>query len=368
MGKPQAGWKIPYFVLALAVVAATCWTVRGTRAQDDDDKPEGPQQAVIERLPLVLRDPQTYRSPMHLEPITSIDVVAQIDGVVSSVMFKAGDKASARAEAVRLESEERQLELDLARSRFQAAQIEQRTAGEGANQELIEAKLDIARNELKLAEHRLDQAISYIPFDGQVTWVHVVPGQFVRAGDPVMTVADLSKLMVAVPVERSEVQPGDTLELKVEDASVSAKVEDVHPLLERFEPLRDLFLSIATARAVIDNSNGAYSPGQTVYSDLIPRHPVSEVPTIALGNTDDGARRVQVIREGFVRDVPVVLLGQSGDDYVFVAGRFSERDELVVKSSEELLDGMRVVQGPDANPANPANRTPDRSRLPDDGF
>lgn len=366
MANPNPRWHFSILAISLAIVAATFWTDRGTRAQDDEDN--GPQQAVIERLPLVLRDPQTYRSPMHLEPITSIDVVAQIDGVVNSVMFKAGDKASAQAEAVRLESEERQLELDLARSRFQAAQIEHQLSAEDANQELMEAKLEIARNELKLAEHRLGQAISFIPFDGQVTWVHVVPGQFVRAGDPVMTVADLSTLMVAVPVERSEVKVGDTLDLKVEETSVSAKVEDVHPLLERFEPLRDLFLSIATARAVIDNSNGRFNDGQTVYSDLIPRHPVAEVPTLALGNTDDGARRVQVIREGFVRDVPVVLLGQSGDDYVFVAGRFSQQDELVVKSSEELLDGMRVVQGADPDADRPQTGGPSR-RLPgDDGF
>jgi hypothetical protein len=37
---------------------------------------------------------------------------------------------------------------------------------------------------------------------------------------------------------------------------------------------------------------------------------------------------------------------------VFVAGRFSPSDELVVKSSEELLDGTRVVQSTDT-PAAP---------------
>jgi hypothetical protein len=52
---------------------------------------------------------------------------------------------------------------------------------------------------------------------------------------------------------------------------------------------------------------------------------------------------VQVIRDGFVRDVKVELLGQMGEDYVFVSGRFGLTDELVLKSSEPLLDGSRVM-------------------------
>jgi RND family efflux transporter MFP subunit len=323
------------------------------------------QQAVIERLPLVLRDPVTYQTLLHLEPAVSIEVVAPIDGVVGSIPVEVGEKYAKQTEAARLESTERQLELDRAKAAFQAAQLESEAA-DAAMQPVAAARLDVAKAELRLAEYHLEQAVLRIPFDGTVTAVHVVPGQFVRAGQPVLTVADLTKLAVDVPVDRNQVQAGAPLELKIEATTAQGTVESIEPLHERFNPLRALFVSVATARVVIDNPGDKFSNGQTVHSDLIPKHPVTEIPTLALGNTPEGERRVQVIREGFVRDVGVVLLGQEGDEYVYVSGRFGPTDELVVKSSQELLDGMRVVPsaaaGTNQNTGNNTNRPPARTQ------
>ena len=323
------------------------------------------QQAVIERLPLVLRDPITYQTLLHLEPSVSIDVVTPIDGVVGSIQVETGKQYAKQSEAARLESTERQLELDRATAAFQAAQLEQQAA-DSALADVSAARVDVAKAELRLAEYRLEQAVLRIPFDGTVTAVHVVPGQFVRAGQPVLTIADLTRLAVDVPVDRNVVKAGDPLDLKVEATTAQGTVESIEPLQERFNPLRALFLSVATARVVIDNAGGKLSNGQTVHSDLIPKHPVTEVPTLALGNTPEGERRVQVIREGFVRDVGVVLLGQEGDEYVYVSGRFGPTDELVVKSSQELLDGMRVVPSAgvstDQNTGRNTNRPPTRTQ------
>lgn len=338
-------------------------------AQPDDQEPlpaeaAENQQAVIERLPLVLRDPITYQTLLHLAPAVSIDVVSPIDGVVNTIPVKLGEKAAKQSEAARLESTERQLELDRATAAFHAAQVEQQSA-DGSVAELAAARLDVAKADLKLAEFRLGQAVLRIPFDATVIAVHVVPGQFVRAGQAVITVADLSRLAVDVPVDRNVVKAGDTFELKIEATTASGTVDSIEPLQERFNPLRALFLSVATARVIVDNAGGKFTDGQTVHSDLIPKHPVTEIPTLALGNTPEGQRRVQVIREGFVRDIGVELLGQEGDEYVYVSGRFGPTDELVVKSSQELLDGMRVIpntgESGQQTTRNTGNRPPTRT-------
>ena len=308
------------------------------------------QPAIIERLPLVLRDPQSYQTPLSLTPVTAIDLVAHVDGVVSTIQVALGQSVAKQAEAVRLEATELQLQLDRAKAAHQAAQ--------SATGEQAAALLEIAKLDLRIAEYRLDQAIVRPPFDGTITDIHVVPGQFVRAGDPLVRLADLRKLTVQLPVDRTAVKTGASLEIKVEDQTVTGQVTSIQPLLPRFEPLRELFVSVATAIVTIDNSTGKFSEGQTVYSDLIPRAPVTEVPTLAVGNNVEGSRRVQVIREGFVRDVPVTLMGQAGHDYVFVTGRFGPSDELVVKSSKDLRDGMRVL------PAAPAAGTESKPGQP----
>ncbi len=311
------------------------------------------QQAVIERMPLVTRPAQTYQVPLHLEPVTSLDLVAQVDGVVAAISVKAGDRISAQSEALRLESTERQLEFDRAKAAYRAAQLEQAAASAQAA-ELATAKLDVAKFELQLAQHRLDQTMIRAPFTGTITRMYVVQGQFVRAGQPLANLADVTRVVVEMPVDRKGVQSGAAMSVKVEDATANGTLEAVLPLAERFEPLRDLFLSIASGRVVIDNSSGQFSVGQTVYSDMIPRQPVVEVPMVTVGNTPEGRRKVQVIREGFVRDVPVELLGQVGDTHIFVTGRFGATDELIVKTSEELLDGTRVVPAGEAVPARAA--------------
>jgi multidrug efflux pump subunit AcrA (membrane-fusion protein) len=339
-------------------VAACCALFEGSTmsafAQPTSDGASRPpataaetQAAVIERLPLVLRDPRSYQTPLSLEPAWAIDLVAHFDGIVSAVQVQLGQSVARQTEAVRLESTELQLQLDRAKAAQSVAK-----AGDQAPELAEVANLDV-----KIAEYRLEQAIIRATFDGTITAVHVVPGQFVRAGDPLVRLADLRKLKVSMPVDRSTVKTGATLEVKVEDQTTSGQVQTIRPLLSQFEPLRDLFVSVATGVVTIDNAAGKFSEGQTVYSDLIPRAPVTEVPTLAVGGNAEGSRRVQVIREGFVRDVAVELLGQAGNDYVFVTGRFGPTDELVVKSSKDLRDGMRVLPATVGGTSGDSNQT-----------
>src|SRR5690606_8099087 len=71
--------------------------------------------------------------------------------------------------------------------------------------------------------------------------------------------------------------------------------------------------------------------------------PVAEIPNEAISNSPEGARQVQVIRDGFVRNLAVDLLGAVGEQRTVISGRFNNTDELVVRSSEQLLDGTQVV-------------------------
>lgn len=345
----RIAWSLALFTAGMASVS---------RGHGQDDGPPAvaaeTEAAVIERLPLVLRDAKSYQTPLSLKPVASIELVAMADGVVNSIQVELGATIAKHAEAVRLDATERQLQLDRAKAALQAAQV--------ATGEQAAAFLEVARLDVKIAEYRLEQTIIRAPFPGTITAIHVEAGQFVRAGDPLARLSDLNQLTVELPVDRSAAKVGDRLEINIEDQAVMAEITAIQPLGRRFEPLRELFLSIATAVLTVDNSGNKFSEGQTVYSDLIPRTPVSEVPTIAVGSDVDGNRRVQVIREGFVRDVPVDLLGQAGHDYVFVAGRFGQSDELVVKSSKELRDGMRVLPAAPAQAEDgPDRRQPRRS-------
>ncbi len=316
-------------------------------AQDESS----PLNATIERMPLSLRDAASYDIPLKLSAAKQFDLITHADGIVQAVRVKLADKAPAQSEAVQLDSQVERLEVERAQALLKAAQAE--PDGEAAA-----ARVEAAKKALQLAQLRLDRTNILVPFDAHIFKIYVAEGQFVRAGDPLVNVADQSKVLCEVPIDRSRYKVGDTVELKVEETTVSGTLTAILPLSEQFDPLRPLFVSIASGIIEIDNSQGRFLTGQTVYSPMIPRHPVAEVPTQALSNTEEGGRKVQVIRDSFVRDIPVQTLGSVGENHIFVSGRFSPRDELIVQSSEPLLDGTQVtpasLQGSEAGSTAPA--------------
>ena len=177
------------------------------------------------------------------------------------------------------------------------------------------------------------------PFNGEIQRVDVVEGQFVRAGEKLATLIDPSRLVVEVPVERANATPGSNVDIKVEETPVKARVETVMALADKFDPLRELTVSPASAIVSVENTQGKLFAGQTVYSDLIPLAPVALVPSGSISNAEEGNRKVQVLRENVIRNLPVKILAKVGNDSVFVSGRFNEGDEVIVSTTRELADG-----------------------------
>ncbi|MEZ6067471.1 MAG: HlyD family efflux transporter periplasmic adaptor subunit [Planctomycetaceae bacterium] len=270
-----SGIKAVPSTLLLAIVLASAG---GGSLRADDEA----LQVTIERAPFIVRPAASYDIPLKLVPARQVTIVALGDGLVQPVRVKPGDKVTTQSELVRLDGRILALEVERATAAVQLAKEQVGLGGAGALR-------DVAEKDLELAKLRLDQSISRMPWDGVVLAVHAAEGAFVRWGDPLVTVADPTMLFVDVPINRAEVAVGEDVELKVEDVTVLGKLAAVQPLAERLDPLRSLFASIASGRVEIDNAEGRYIIGQTVYSPMIPRHPVGEVPTAAISNAADSA-------------------------------------------------------------------------------
>lgn len=313
--------------------------------QDQKPADAGPETIQIKREALKLLDPKTYHVSLQLEPVESLVIAAPMDGIVQNIGAQTGQKIDAQVEILRLDKSEVDLVVDRAKADVRAATVELRKAKASKDAdaiELAEARNESAEAVLKLALLRQKRIEIRTPMAATVFRILVVPGQVVRAGDPLVQVGNTKQLKVEIPVDRKDVATNKNVQIKVEDQTVQAKLRDLLPLAAKFEPIRNLVDSAASAVIVIDNEKGAFSAGQTVYASLIPRHPVCEIPNSAVANTADGGRRVQVVRDDVVRDIPVQILGSVGSDRSFVSGTFAERDELVASASKELADGTRI--------------------------
>lgn len=323
-------------------------------AQRDEDaskkSPTAEQEVVIKREALKLTDPKAYRVSMQLQAARTVALTAPVDGWVRTVAVKSQQKMNQQGEVIRLDDRRSDLLLKRARAGLQAAQLEKKIAqskGDADQVSLTEARLEVAQADVDLAQMELDRLIIRAPFNGEIERIAAIEGQFVRAGERLATLVDPAKLVVEVPAERAAASPGGTLEIKVEETAVKAKVDSVLALGKPFDALRELTTSPVSALVSVDNTTGTFSVGQTVYSDLIPNAPVAIVPTGAISNVPDGNRKLQVLRDFVVRDLSVRILGKMGTDSVFVSGRFSEGDEVIVSSTRALADGtpLRALGG-----------------------
>ena len=298
---------------------------------------------------------------MHLDAVRTVELTAPVDGYVRAVTAKPGQKLKAQGEALRLDDTRAALLLKRSKANLLAFQIEKKLAQAKNNADLVslaEARLEAAQADLDLAQFESEQLVIRGPFNGEIQRMGVVEGQFVRAGEKLATLIDSSRLVVEVPVERAGATPGSIMDIKVEETPVKARVESVMALAEKFDPLRELTVSPASALVSVDNTQGKLFAGQTVYCDLIPLAPVALVAAASISNAAEGNRKVQVLRENVIRNLPVKILAKVGNDSVFVSGRFNEGDEVIVSTTRELADGTplrALAAGVGANSGAGAN-------------
>ena len=326
-------------VLFSVLLITLCISVQPGRAQQPaGDKPE---TAFIEREAITLRHPRDYYVPLNLKPIRQLSIASPIEGVVHTVDVQPGDKPASKAVLVRLEAAIPQAEVARAQAALDLAREEQKNAT-GKAAAVAKASVALAEAELKIANIRLEQTTIRAPFEGEVFRILVSPGTYVRAGQPLLELGDTSQLKVEIPLARDQALVGNKVNLSVEEQATQGTVNQVLPLDPRFEKLRDLANSITSAVVVMDNKQNQLRPGQSVSVSLIPRYPIAEIPTVAVQNSPQGERKIQVIRENVIRELTPQILGQVGPERLYVSAAFDKDDEIVVSSTQPLADGASL--------------------------
>ena len=345
-------------------LAAICLLLPQANLAAQEQGKADPEKVVVDRMPLILRSSEKYEVELQLQPAREVVLTAPVDGWVESVHVVPSQKVGDQEEVIQLKNTVEELRLERAKAQLQVAKIEVANAAKASDpagaKRLAEAKETVAEIDVRLAQHQYDQSLIRVPFAGEVLGIKVVPGQYVRVGEPLLNVAETKRLQVMLPVDRKTVKEQSLMEIRVEDQTTQAKVLHVLPPPKEFLPMRDLTVSLGAAVLEIDNARGGFFPYQRVYAPLIPRDPITEIPTASITNAADaGKRKVQVIRKSVVHDVMINLHAQVGEDRVYVSGPFANGDELILKASTELADGtfLRAATA-SSGPSNQASNQP----------
>ncbi|MDR3622567.1 MAG: HlyD family efflux transporter periplasmic adaptor subunit, partial [Paludisphaera borealis] len=321
-----------------------------------------PTSATIDAVPLELTMPERFQIVSTLEPIRRVLIVAPADGLIRSLDAGLGSTVRETQQVAELDRAEAGAKLKIAQAELKEKQaqvaIHQIPDAVGLAQvEAAEARAELARIEL-------DRLTLRSPFAGRIVAVPVTSGQFVLKGTVIAELADVTALKSLVPVDRRVAKAGGDLLVQIEDQDLTAKIQSIGPLptTDEYKPLRELAAPFATAWVQVANPKGELEPGFRVRSSSLPVTAIATIPKGAVKPVTAGAEpsQVQVIRNEYVTNVPVKVLGKVGPDRLQVAGAFRASDGLIASSSSPLLAGTLVRFGQGG--AGVEGTTPDPAR------
>src|SRR5688572_24084753 len=298
-----------------------------------------------------------------LEAEEIIQVTAEVEGPVTAVMFDEGMRVSPQTVLARIDPERYRLEAARAEAAFRKAQAEARRADQdyGRREELAREKL-VAEEELLRARGERDRLVAEAasmqaawnialqnmrrsevraPGAGVINSKKIEKGQWVKQGDVLSTIVDISRLRL-----RFKVSEGESLRAG-KDQPVSFKVSSLGNA--RFEgriyhvgEVADPATRQVEILAWVKNP-GVLKPGFFAEVEL-----ASETHKAAIVVPE---RAVQASERGFVTYVvedekararKVEIGVRTGDGGVEILGGLKPGEIVVVEGNDRVADGIAV--------------------------
>jgi RND family efflux transporter MFP subunit len=306
--------------------------------------------------------PENYQVTVVLEPARRVMVVAPADGVIQSLDARLGGTVRESQELAQLDRTEATAKLKMASAEIKEKQALLKT--NAALGDVYSAQLEAAQARAELAQLELARCTIRAPFAGRVLALPASVGQYVLKGTPIAEVADTTSLRATLPVDRRTAGVGSSVTVPVEEREATGKVQAMLPLPQSYAMLHELATPFAAAMVLFANSRGDLEPGLRVRPAGVPTAPIATVPKRAVRPDEirgAGGSRLQVIRNEYVTNVPVQVLGNVGPERVQVSGLLREHDALILGSSVPLIPGTLVrfgtqaagrgIEGTSPNPA-----------------
>lgn len=288
------------------------------------------------------------------------DVIARIDSRRLAAQKGELDAAYGTAEALiaQREAELRQANLDMERStslirnnaisqqQFERAETELTIAK--AKLETDRRRLDEIRRQLELINVRLADTEVHAPYDGQVISRHTEPGEWIRAGEPFVTLVSTGKIEAWLEIperyagtvsQYAQSVPVNIIGTDRKFVSTSAKrIHDVHARTRTFQYV----LTLNAEDAVL-------TPGMSVVAWL-PTGPSEKSLTVPKDAVIRSAGISYVYKavageEGTKTAVrtPVKVKFETSDLVVIDSPQLADGDLVVVEGNERLMPGMAIA-------------------------
>lgn len=364
------------FLLFAAIIGGGGWYAKNQNWFKAAPQPVPGAQREAMTATVELRDIEmNIRVSGEVQPATQLDVKAEVGGrvlklnVMPGAAVKAGDilveiddrDIRTEQDSARVEIEGASLAVEKLERNFKRAQelFAQKLVSQEAHDNL-KSELDIAKNshsraerKLQLVEDKLSKTKVIAPGDGTVLSVPIVEGQVVVAaasvnsGTLLMTVANLSRLIVETHVNQIDV---DRLALKqnVRLSAESIRDEELDAEIFFIAPVASVKNSVKgfTVQAVIAKASARLRPGMNVQMTV----PVGDakdavaVPVAAVFR-GEGNGRVVYVRSEEKTERRAVKIGISNTEHAQVLSGLREGEKILLTEPARQPGGAPGAPG-----------------------
>ena len=292
-------------------------------------------------------------------PAFQIDVKSEVGGRVKALHVEPGDSVKEGDVLVEIDDRDLLSEKESALTEIEGAKLTMQRAKNNfeRGKDLAESKListeafdnlnseyAIAQNgltkaerKLQLVEDRLRKTKVVSPMDGTVLTAPVIEGQVVIAaasvnnGTTLMTIANLSKLLVEMQINQVDyraITQDQIVKLRAEslrDVEMEAKIWRISPVATPKNSVKGF-----QVQAMIDKPHERLRPGMTV-SIIIPIGSANDAVSIPISAVfkGEGRNKVVYVRKGESTEKRDVKIGVTNTDFAQVISGVTEGEETV---------------------------------------
>ncbi|HET9764015.1 MAG TPA: efflux RND transporter periplasmic adaptor subunit [Casimicrobiaceae bacterium] len=311
-----------------------------------------------------------------LRAVRGVDVTTEVAGLVRSIEFKSGQGVKAGQVLAQLNADADIAQLQALQAAADLANtVYERDKAQLAAEVISKAQVDTDAADLKTKRAQVAQQAALVekktiraPFAGRVGITTVNPGQYLNAGDKVVTLQTIHPIYVDFNLPQQQL-PQVALGQKVSLATDAYKGTSFDGKVNAINPRIDPSTRNVQIEATIDNPKGQLLPGMfatvTVNSGAQERY--ITLPRASLAYNPYGTT-VFVIKPAEKKDEKgnaallaqqvFVTPGPTRGDQVAILKGIEAGDEVVTSGQLKLKNGAPVVINNSVQPLNNPNPTP----------
>jgi len=336
-----------------------------------------PPEAVTTTVAQEERWPSTLVAIGTVTAVQGVTVSADLPGIVNRIAFESGMSVEEGDILVELDTRQEQAQLVAAEAERDLARLNfSRLEGLINRGAISRAEYDRAAAEQKRTEARVgeiratvDRKTIRAPFSGVLGLRQVNLGQYLSAGDAVVTLQSLDPIYVNFGVPQQDigsVQAGRGVTITVGEVTNSqfpGRISAINAVVD--EDTRNV-----QVQATLANPRGTLRPGMFAQAQValdegrtIVTIPVSSISYAPYGDsvfvvnemTNESGQAYQGVRQQFVE------VGESRGDQIAILSGVEAGEEVVTSGAFKLRNGSAVLVNNEVTPPN------EREPMPEDG-